>query len=738
MKRSFITALIAAAALPVFAQSKISGEGLAFIENYRQERLLTQRPNSAAPEEIPTISVLAMYAPGYSADDLTAAGYEVVTDYGISASVSLKIDEVEEFAALDAVGSLTLGGEKKLKLDFTRSNSGVDEAHNGILISGATHKFTGKGVVTGIMDTGLEPNHVNFIDSDGRSRIERLWVYSSSLPSNKKTYEPSTMANCECDTESESHATHVTGIMAGSYKGIGKYAYTTGPDASATLIQRNNQPIPYYGIATDATLALSVGQLYDNNILDGVQNIINYAESMGMPAVINLSLGTNDGPHDGTDQFTATLNSLGKNAIICVSSGNEGDLNMSVTRTLTENETEIKTFLLPATEYNVSTISGPIDIWASDNQPFTVTLSTYRIIDGATTSVVTASTSGSTAFTAKGGLKSGRGTLTMGVNALNKRFNGRIALSQALEPLSSGYRVMISVKGKPGQKINMYYAGYGHFSAASTEGFIDGTPDESINSNSIGENLISVGSYTTRKYFGHLNSNYAYALSGGTPGDISEFSSYGTAPDGSVLPHILAPGATIISSFNRYYVESVYGTYYGQSPSAMTGSAVNGSATDYWGAMDGTSMAAPCVSGIVALWLEADPTLTVSDIKKIMAETSRSDSWTAARPESSLYGKIDAAAGLRYILQQNASIGSINEDAENLMVIEAVADGYEVTFGNETGFRLNLVDLQGRNVASTVADGATARISTEGLLPGIYLMNIQGDRAKATRKIAIR
>ncbi len=738
MNRYFITSLIAAASLPLLAQSKISGEGLAFIENYRQERLISQRLNSTAPEEIPTISVLAMYAPGYSADDLTAAGYEVVTDYGISASVSLKIDEIEEFASLEAVGSLTLGGEKKLKLDFTRSDSGVDEAHNGIRISGVTHKFTGKGVVTGIMDTGLEPNHVNFIDSDGRSRIERLWVYTGSLPSNKKSYEASTIANCECDTESESHATHVTGIMAGSYKGNGRYAYTTKPDETANLIKRNNNPIPYYGIATDATLALSVGQLYDNNILDGVQNIINYAESMGMPAVINLSLGTNDGPHDGSDQFTSTLNSLGKNAIICVSSGNEGEFNMSLSRTLSDNETEFKTFILPATEYNIQNISGPIDIWASDDRPFTVTLSTYRIMDGAVSSIVTGSTSGSTAFTAKGGLKSGRGTLTMGVNSRNRRFNGRIALSQAIETLSSGYRVMISVKGKPGQKINMYYAGYGNFSAANTEGFIDGNPDESINSNSIGDNLISVGSYNTRKYFGRLDSDYAYALSGGTPGEISEFSSYGTAPDGSVLPHILAPGATIISSFNRYYVEGVYGSLYGQSPTAMTGSAANGSATDYWGTMDGTSMAAPCVSGIVALWLEADPTLTVSDIKNIMAETSRNDSWTAARPETSLYGKIDAAAGLKYILQQNASIGSINDDAENMMVIEAVADGYEVTFGNETGFRLNLVDLQGRNVASTVAEGATARISTEGLLPGVYLMNIQGDRAKATRKIAIR
>ncbi|MDE6100209.1 MAG: S8 family serine peptidase, partial [Paramuribaculum sp.] len=722
MNRFFITTLIAASAVPAFAQNKISAEGITFIENYRLEKNLTLSPNSTAADENPLVEVLAMYAPGYSAADLTAAGYDVVADYGISATVCLPLDEIETFASLDAVGSLTLGGRKNLKMDFARSKSGVDEAQSGISVGGAAHKFSGKGVITGIMDVGLEANHVNFIDETGRSRIERLWVYPTALTSGKKTYEASTVGSFECDTESESHATHVAGIMAGSYKGNGNLAYTTAPDLSGGLIQKKNQPIPYYGVAPDATLALSVGQLYDNNILDGVQNIINYAQSVGQPAVINLSLGVNDGPHDGTDQFTATLNVLGEDAIICVSSGNEGEFNMSVTSDLTDSKKEIKTFLVPATEYNQTTLNGAIDIWADDNRPFSVTMSTYRISDGAESTIVTRSTSGTTTFTAKSGLKTGRGTLTTGVNARNNRYNGRIGLSQAIEMVSSSYLLMIKVSGYAGQKINMYFSGYGHFSSNNIEGFEKGTPDESINSNSIGDNLISVGSYNTRKYFGVLGSNNAYSLAGGTPEAVSEFSSYGTSPDGEILPHILAPGSTIISSFNRYYVTGLYGAMYHETPEYMTGEAANGSETDYWGVMDGTSMAAPCVSGIVALWLEADPTLTVKDIKNIMAETSKTDSWTAARPKTSRYGKIDAAAGLKYILQQNASIGSVSNDADRLMLVEAVAGGYEVTFGNETGFSLSLVDLQGRTVASTVADGATARISTENLQPGIYLM----------------
>ena len=34
---------------------------------------------------------------------------------------------------------------------------------------------TGKGVVVGIIDTGLEFTHVNFRDADGNLRIKRVW-----------------------------------------------------------------------------------------------------------------------------------------------------------------------------------------------------------------------------------------------------------------------------------------------------------------------------------------------------------------------------------------------------------------------------------------------------------------------------------------------------------------------------------------------------------------------------------
>lgn len=65
-------------------------------------------------------------------------------------------------------------------------------------------------------------------------------------------------------------------------------------------------------------------------------------------------------------------------------------------------------------------------------------------------------------------------------------------------------------------------------------------------------------------------------------------------------------------------------------------------------------MSCPVVSGIIALWLQADPSLRLEDIKDVLAHSSRNDQFTAADPIRWGYGKIDAAAGLEYILQATA------------------------------------------------------------------------------------
>lgn len=68
-------------------------------------------------------------------------------------------------------------------------------------------------------------------------------------------------------------------------------------------------------------------------------------------------------------------------------------------------------------------------------------------------------------------------------------------------------------------------------------------------------------------------------------------------------------------------------------------------------------MSCPHAAGIVALWMQADPTLTVNRIKEILKETSRNDEFTtneskipSGKKIQAGFGKIDCVAGLKKIL----------------------------------------------------------------------------------------
>ncbi|MBR2239567.1 MAG: S8 family serine peptidase, partial [Prevotella sp.] len=67
--------------------------------------------------------------------------------------------------------------------------------------------------------------------------------------------------------------------------------------------------------------------------------------------------------------------------------------------------------------------------------------------------------------------------------------------------------------------------------------------------------------------------------------------------------------------------------------------------------MSGTSMACPTAAGIIALWLQADPQLTLADVKDILANSCDNDEFTAKNPIRWGYGKINAKKGVEYIKQ---------------------------------------------------------------------------------------
>lgn len=268
---------------------------------------------------------------------LEEEGVKVLRVRGNIAIVSLPVADVERVASLKCVSRMELPRRVYQKMDVVRKEIGVDKIHQGLELPQA---YTGKGVVTGIVDGSIEANHINFLKSDGTTRFGYISKITKSTATKEgylyQNYYPQavmdTMAHKDetysiekdftTDSEKSFHGTHTTGIMAGGYRGNITYAKRVTDSTSVQTVGPN----PFYGCAPESELVASCGDLQDMFIAMGVDDIVNYAKLSGKepkPCVINLSLGSNVGAHDSTSVMNKFLAECGKDVIICVAAGNE-------------------------------------------------------------------------------------------------------------------------------------------------------------------------------------------------------------------------------------------------------------------------------------------------------------------------------------------------------------------------------------------------------------------------------
>jgi len=713
------------------AQDKINMAGRMIIDRYATpDGQLTP----AAGTKAPAYAAFVHLAPGYTAADIEALGYTVTADFGDIVTVTDTAARLEALSESEATVYVSFGERQTTNLDFARPSGAVDEVQEGFSYENSTVSFDGTGVVAGMMDIGLEGHHVNFNDPDGNSRIKRLWWY-------KGTDGMGTLCSgllfksFTTDTREESHATHVGGIIGGSYKGNGDYCYVSSASGN-TSNSAVGQPIPYYGVATGADLAFSVGMLYDANISNGVKNIIDYAEETGQPCVVNLSLGGTIGPHDGTDSYAHILSGLGEKAIICMSAGNDGDAPISIAKEFTAADNVLRSMMLD------NKASGIVDIWTDSDKPVTFKWVIYNsatqeiiplatLTEASTATVTTANSDFAQGFT-------GSITIRSTVNALNNRYNIYSSVSASPTSTSSNLLLGFVIEGEAGQKVWVYgqtnESGGTQFTSNSYAGWTSGSASNSINNACCGPNIVSVGAYNSRTTWGVLGSSGTYHYVGNYKvGGISPFSSYGTNFAGESLPHVVAPGAAIISSINRYYINAGY-----DSPNMMTAKAANGNSTDYWGAMQGTSMSCPYVTGTIALWLQACPSLDYGQVLDVINNSS-TYSALSMRPKARWgAGTINARKGIEYILKNYAAIGSVWEDDEARLMVTPSGTGYDVTLAGEASFKVTVYDLQGRPVASAQGQDGSASVDTTALSAGVYVVKVDAPSTSISRKITMR
>lgn len=737
--------------MPAAAQ-KINPKGRIILEEIRMSRTDPSMQSTLSVKPGEQVRALITLNPGYGPSALTSTGFvEVTAVLGDICVAVFPIELAEKVADLQEVKSVSFGDELRPTLDFARLSGKVDEVQNGFTYNGQTVSFDGTGVVLGMMDIGLEPNHVNFKNSDGSTRIQRAWHFKGQDGTDVTEYTASNMRSFTTDTEKETHGTHVAGIMAGGYKGTGTVAYLNVPEKPASgqftskEFQLGPMNVPYYGVATNSDLALAVGSLYDSNIIQAVSNIITYAESQNKPVVVNLSLGSNSGPHDGTDNYSRALSELGKRGIIVMAAGNEGDQDISIKKTLgsSGNDAYLRTFpYAPTVDKVVLPISGIVDLWGTDNSVITLSIGLYSTSTKKFTPAVTvnqSATSGNTqnssAFKAE---YDGTISVESGVDPNNNRYRVYMKFNGVSRKSTAKQYIAIEATGRSGNTLYLYGNDEALFSnraggnSSTVIGYTKGSPANSISDACCGANIISVGSYNTRNVWGVFNENDKggiYGFNGSFPlGEISGFSSYGTSFQGTKLPLVCAPGAGIVSSVNRYNVAAE------GSEILMSAKAANGVFTDYWGELQGTSMACPFVTGTVGLWLQADPALTFAQVLETINKSSVAQ---ATAPERWGAGKIDALAGIKYVLDKKAAIGSVFEDEDQRLVLTPGSGSCNVYVAGASHMTLSLVDLQGRALRTIEVSGDNADISTDGLT-GIYVVEAVTDLGRFARKAVLR
>lgn len=715
-------------------------------------------------------------ADGYQAADLEEHGVNILSLRGQIAIVEVNSVDVEKISLLPCVKAMSLERPIKAKLDVARADRQVDEILFNKPSAGLTKAYTGRGVIAGLVDQGVDPHHINFRFSDGSPRISALaWIRQNAAGTAvaEDYYNYTNLQDFITDDASTYHGTHTLGIMGGSYTGpvtVAKPWADPEVEETTEYVTENNR---YYGVAPEADLAVACCQMSDVFLATGVEYLINYAEYMkeegfDMPLVINMSVGSNTGPHDPNSQMSQFFDLAGQHAIICLAAGNEGNLKIGLTKTFTETDNTLKSFIHPYVyqydpqEPESHTIrAGSVEFWSEDNTPFQLkaviynkkrnyraaynmpiageNIGTYYVSSEDWVVVEGEDVVGDPTF-----VKAYEGYVGVGckIDETTGRYYGMVDYMVQNNPetnLNDDYVLGFEVVGTPGKRIFCYCDGsFTEIDNYGVEGFTDGSQNGSISDMAAAHNIIVVGSYNTRSEWPCLSgSKQWYDDEGFTVGRVSGFSSFGTLIDGRNLPTVCAPGAAIVSSLSWPYAKQVNETALINNCTARF---LEGDRINYWKQEVGTSMATPFAAGAIALWLEANPTLTVDDVKSIIASTSTvDDDVLAADPVRWGAGKLNVLGGLKEAIRMadEDGVNILYDDVDNdrLIVTRDGDNTFNIFVGEATGMTVDVYSIDGRHVHNQTADADELTLNLQHLTPGIYVVIANG---KHSTKITVK
>ncbi len=196
----------------------------------------------------------------------------------------------------------------------------LDSKRVSCVFQATTEPFglSGKNVLVGILDSGLDLRDFDFRNRDGSTRVRYFLDQQSGREWSAEEIN-AVLLNQEANVMNESlpidvsgHGTAVTKIAAGNGNGSGERFVGVAPESELIIVK----------------LGTSVNESFPRTtqLMSALTYIVKKAVSMNMPIAINISFGNTYGSHDGTsilERFMDNVSEIGR-CVICVGSGNEG------------------------------------------------------------------------------------------------------------------------------------------------------------------------------------------------------------------------------------------------------------------------------------------------------------------------------------------------------------------------------------------------------------------------------